>query len=149
MLNCLIKCVLLQLCLVSSTPRLRVDCSTYDRSLLMLAINSVSHDAHGEEKEKPNGRWTDTWQALNEPRKFRNLLEIPTGNHLTEEVQEPSRRRQSNLFVCPSPQDIRKKMKEFNEAYQLTSVYSFFWNLARSIYNFVIITTPLRLKSRR
>ena len=55
-------------------------------------------------KEKPNGCSTDAWRALNEPRKFRNLLESLTGNHLTEEVQEPSRRWEVNSFVCPSPQ---------------------------------------------
>ena len=53
MLNCLIKCVLLKLCLVSSTLRLRLDYTTYDRSLLMLAINSVSYDAHGERARAP------------------------------------------------------------------------------------------------
>ena len=47
-MNYLIKCVLLKLCLVSSIPRLRVDCTTYNRSLLLIAINSVSYDAHGE-----------------------------------------------------------------------------------------------------
>ena len=47
-LNCLIKCVLLKLCLVSGIPRLRIDCTTYDRYLLMIVINSVSYDAYGE-----------------------------------------------------------------------------------------------------
>ena len=63
------------------------------------------HERQPPRKRSPTGvQPTPGGWALSNPRKFRNLLESPTGNLQTEEVQEPSRRWQANLFVYPSPQ---------------------------------------------